>query len=338
MAEGWIWLAIALCLSQSAMLSGLNLAVFRLSRLHLETQAEAGDGDAQAVLALRRDGNFTLATILWGNVAVNVLLTLLADSILAGLTAFLFSTVVITLVAEIFPQAYFSQHALRIAAILSPVLRAYRVVLWPVAKPVGKMLDWMVGREPIPWLKEDELTALIEHHAQAATEVGKVEAKGAVNFLALDDLSVAEEGEPIAPDSIIELAFNDGVPVFPSIVRDIEDAFLRRIAAPAKKWMIVVDETGEPRRVFSAPDFLAGALFGGGEFDPQGLCHHPLVVRDGDVPLGRMLTRLTVEPEKHGDDVIDVDLMLVWTRTQRRIITGSDILGRLLRRIAGVKA
>ena len=34
------------------------------------------------------------------------------------------------------------------------------------------------------------------------------------------------------------------------------------------------------------------------------------------------------------DDVIDLDLILVWGR-QRRIITGADILGRLLRGIAG---
>ena len=306
MAENWIWLGIALCLSQSAMLSGLNLAVFRLSRLQLETQAEAGDADARAVLALRRDANFTLATVLWGNVAVNVLLTLLADSVLAGVAAFLFSTVVITLLAEILPQAYFSRHALRIAALLSPILRAYRVLLWPVAKPVGKMLDAMVGREAIPWLTENELTALIEHHARAATEVGKVEAKGAVNFLALDDIAVAREGEPIAPDSIVQLPFNDGIPAFPSVSRNTDDTFLRRIAASGKKWIVVVDQAGEPRRVFSALDFLSGALVGG-EFNPIAFCHHPLIVRDPDVPLGRMLTRLTVEPEKLGDDVIDVE-------------------------------
>ena len=45
---------------------------------------------------MRRDSNFLLTTILWGNVGVNVLLTLLSDSVLAGLAAFLFSTVVIT--------------------------------------------------------------------------------------------------------------------------------------------------------------------------------------------------------------------------------------------------
>jgi hypothetical protein len=34
--------------------------------------------------------------------------------------------------------------------------------------------------------------------------------------------------------------------------------------------------------------------------------------------------------------VIDEDLILVWTRTEKRIITGADILGRLLRGIARV--
>lgn len=44
--------------------------------------------------------------------------------------------------------------------------------------------------------------------------------------------------------------------------------------------------------------------------------------------------RLTVPSEKLGDDVIDEDLILVWEDNQRRIITGSDLLGRLLRKIA----
>jgi len=47
-----------------------------------------------------------------------------------------------------------------------------------------------------------------------------------------------------------------------------------------------------------------------------------------------VLSRLTVQPEKPGDDVIDKDIILVWVKGARRIITGSDLLGRLLRRIA----
>jgi CBS domain containing-hemolysin-like protein len=40
-----------------------------------------------------------------------VLLTLLSDSVLAGLGAFGFSAIVITIFGEIVPQAYFSRHA-----------------------------------------------------------------------------------------------------------------------------------------------------------------------------------------------------------------------------------
>ena len=131
------WVGIVLCISQAGMFSGLNLAIFSVSRLRLEVEAAGGSYDAARLLELRRDANLTLATILWGNVAVNVLLTLLSDSVLAGVSAFVFSTVVITLLGEIVPQAYFARHALRVAARLRPMLAFYRVLLYPVAKPTA---------------------------------------------------------------------------------------------------------------------------------------------------------------------------------------------------------
>jgi metal transporter CNNM len=100
------WLAIFLCLSQSAMLSGLNLGLFSLGKLELEVEAKKGNPGARRVLDLRRDANFALVTILWGNVGVNVLLALLSASVMTGVAAFLFSTVVITVFAEIIPQSY----------------------------------------------------------------------------------------------------------------------------------------------------------------------------------------------------------------------------------------
>ena len=50
-----IWTGILICLSQSAALSGLNLAVFSLSRLRLETASEKGDRNARRVLSLRQN-------------------------------------------------------------------------------------------------------------------------------------------------------------------------------------------------------------------------------------------------------------------------------------------
>ena len=130
-----IWAGIGVCLVHSGLFSGLNLALMGLGRLRLEAETRGGNGAAAAVLALRRDSNLLLTTLLWGNVGVNVLLTLLTDSVSTGLGAFLFSTFGITLFGEIVPQAYFSRNALRVGARLIPLVRFYQLVLYPIAKP-----------------------------------------------------------------------------------------------------------------------------------------------------------------------------------------------------------
>lgn len=336
MSEMLKWAGIAVCITQSATFSGLNLAVFSVSRLRLESAAEAGNAAARRVLALRRKANFTLVTILWGNVGINVALTLLAESLLAGLTAFLFSTVLITFGGEILPQAFFSRHALQVSAFFAPLLRMYQVLLWPVAWPTARLLDAWVGPEGIPWFGEAELQDMLRHHARSAdSEIGSLEAIGAVNFLALDDVLLKHEGEPLDPASIVPLPFRGDVPVFPSFARSADDPFLRQLAASGKKWLVLTDETGMPRFVVNCPRFLRDALFGPGEFRPTALCHRPLIVRDLNQPLGQVLGRLTVRPEHPGDDVIDEDLILCWTPAEKRIVTGADLLGRLLRGIAG---
>mgnify|MGYP002713256764 CR=1 FL=1 len=50
------WLGILFCISQSAMFSGLNLALLGISRLRLEVEAAAGSHAAKRILALQRAG------------------------------------------------------------------------------------------------------------------------------------------------------------------------------------------------------------------------------------------------------------------------------------------
>jgi len=109
--EAFIWILIAICVSQSAMFLGLNLAYFSMPKLRLEVELAKNNRQAFAIANLREDSNFLLATILWGNVGVNVLLTILSGSVLSGVLAFFFSTFVITICGEIMPQAYFSRNA-----------------------------------------------------------------------------------------------------------------------------------------------------------------------------------------------------------------------------------
>jgi hypothetical protein len=334
MNETFTWIGIAFCISQSAMFSGLNLAVFSVGRLRLQVAARHGDAQAIKVLRLRRDANFILATILWGNVGVNVLLTLLSNSVLAGVAAFTFSTFVITILGEIMPQAYFSRNALRMASVLAPALRFYQYLFYPVTRPTAWLLDRWLGPEATPYMREDHLREMIRQHIRPGEGgVDALEGIGAMNFLELDDHLVGHEGEIIAPDSILRLPCRDGHPVFPEVSADIRDPFLRELHKSEKAWVVLTDLDDNPCVVLDAEGALCAALFGKHPMNWYHYCHRPVMVTDPETPLGDVIGQLRVQPEHPSDDVIDFDVILLWGEKQKRIITGSDLLGRLLRGI-----
>jgi hypothetical protein len=170
------------------------------------------------------------------------------------------------------------------------------------------------------------------HMASDDAEVDHVEGSGALNFLAIDDLSVVHEGEAVDQESVIPLDMNaEGQPIFPRFEHAGHDPFLRRIERSAKKWIILTNDSGEPQLVMNSDSFLRHALFHQ-ETAPLAHCHRPIIVRDPLTPLGELLSQLKVDPQMPGDDVIDHDIILLWA-AERRVITGADILGRLMRGI-----
>ncbi len=329
---------IVLCFMQSAMFSGLTLGLFGLGRLQLEIRAESGDKAAIRVLALRKDANLLLTTLLWGNVSVNCLLTLLSDSIMTGVVAFVFSTVGITLFGEIVPQAYFSRNALQMGAFFAPVVRLYQKLFYILAKPSAMLLDWWLGPEGITYFQEKSFKIMLEKHMSAkSSDIGKTEGRGALNFLSLDDLKVSQEGEIVDPMSVIPLPSILDLPVFPEMERIPTDPFLQKIQISEKKWIILTDMEGHPKLVLDSDAFLRDALYKKEPFRPYAYCHRPHLVTDPNVNLGDLLPKLRVNPEHSEDDVIDHDLILYWRGDEHRIITGADLLGRLLRGIATVR-
>src|SRR6516162_807274 len=330
------WLGVAFCIMQSALFAGLNLAVFSISLLRLQIEADGGNRDAVRVLHVRKSANQVLATVIWGNVINNVLLTLLSNSVLTGFGAFVFSAVAITLLGEIFPQAYFSRNALAMTARFLPFLNFYRVLLYPLTKPTAMILDWWLGSEAIAYMREREIRHMIARHALAGGEISKLEATGAQNFLDLDDISVCDEGEEVHAQSILSLPLANQRCVLPKFDRVPGDPFLRQVDASGMRWVIVTDPAGEPAFVLDAHHFLRDALFDELDVNPNTYWHRPIIVRDPKARLGDVVPLLKVVPEDPNDDVIEHDLILVWHK-QRRIITGSDLLGRLLRGIATVE-
>lgn len=327
------WVAIALCISQSAIFSGLNIALFSLSRLQLEVESAKGNKAAKNVLALRNDSNFLLTTILWGNVGINVLLTLLSDSVLAGISAFMFSTIAITVIGEITPQAYFSRNALKMGSMLSPVIKFYQILFYPVAKPTALILDAWLGKEGITYLAESELSSIIRKHIEAEeTDINHVEGIGALNFFKLDKISVAEEGELIDPDSIIALPTKMDLPIIPDISSGPENEFLQLLNKSGHRWVVLTNEEGDPLVVVDSDAFLRDAFLAPEKFDPYKYCHRPTIITDDSTMLNNAIIKMKMSEsvEQSFDGVIERDVLLIWAEN-KRIITGADIFGLLLK-------
>ncbi|MCJ7802602.1 MAG: DUF21 domain-containing protein [Candidatus Marinimicrobia bacterium] len=335
MNEYIVWSGIAFCLSQSAIFSGLNLAFFSLTRLRLEIEAEtSATKGAKKVLAMRKDSNFLLTTILWGNVSINVLLTLLSGSIMAGVISFLFSSVFITLFGEIIPQAYFSRHALKMASLLSPVLKIYQIILYPVAKPCALLLDKWLGKESVQYFAENNIKLFIKKHMEGYdSEIDHVEGTGAINFFTLDDIKIVQEGEEINPDSIISLeAVGDEI-IFPKFQARVDDEFIRRLNKSGEKWIVFTNLNDEPIFTMEADEFFRSEIINNSGKGIMHYCHKPIVINHSTTNLGMAIMRLKKKIHIRSDSPIKNDVVLFWQKKNKRIITGADILGRLLKGI-----
>lgn len=330
------WAGIVFCLSQSAMFSGLNLAFFSISRMRLEAEAEQGKPEAKRILKLREDANFLLCTILWGNVSVNVMLALLSESVLAGVGSFIFSTVGITFFGEIGPQAYFSRHAMRMGALLAPVIRFYQILLFPFAKISALILDGWVGPEGPNFMRERDVEIILQKHIhEADSEIGAAEGRGALNFLDLDDRLISKEGRPLDPKTVFSFPTKLDLPVIPDLDSDEGREFLQALKGIDKKYIIITDDDTElPYLAIDAEAFIFAHFAEQKDLDVYRFAHRPVVVTDPDATVESVLDQFVVDAENKNDRVVDRDVILYWTPECRSILTGADILGRLLQGIA----
>lgn len=303
--------------------------------MRLEAEAEKGKESAKKILKLRQDSNLLLCTILWGNVSVNVLLALLTDSVLTGVASFTFSTVGITFFGEIVPQAYFSRNALRIGSKLVPAIRFYQILLFPVAKPCALILDGWIGPEGPTFYRERDIEIILEKHIREVdSEISANEGRGALNFLALDDIQVSQHGNQIKPSTIIKLPSRMDLPEFPDFDSEEGLSLLDQLRKNPAKWRVITDQEDYPLIVLDTPEFLSRFYAYDGKVDPYRFCHRPILVDDPDKTLDTVLGQFVVEADDSNDHVVDQDVVLYWTKDNKRIITGADIFGHLLRGIA----
>lgn len=332
--EIFIWLGILFCALKAATFSGLNLAYFSVPVLRLKILAEQKDPQALKILKLRSQPNFLLSTILWANVSYNVLLALLANSVMAGFTSFFFSTVVLTLVGEILPQATFSRQALKFGAFFAPMIRFYQIILYPIAKPSALALNYFLGQESPAYYSEKGLIALIEAHLKAhgPMDISVAEGRGAIEFLKLDDRLVKDVGSAISPSQTLECNFSQGRLLKIDFMVNKEDVFMARLLKCETEWMVLVDANQTPHLALDVNRFIKAAFSGQKNLKVRKFCVKPIVVEDPATKISTVLkhfvkkTQLNI-PDPHTDGAV----VIYWHRKTRKILTSDDLMALLLK-------
>ena len=159
--------AIAVCLILSGTFSGLNLGLMSLDQTELKIVINSGSekerGYANAIYPVRKHGNFLLCSILLGNVLVNNSLTIMLDSMIGeGIWAVVGATLAIVIFGEIIPQAICSRHGLAVGAHTILLTKFFMGLTAPLAWPLSKILDCVLGREVNTVYNRERLMELIK--------------------------------------------------------------------------------------------------------------------------------------------------------------------------------
>ncbi|XP_060824578.1 unextended protein isoform X1 [Bombus pascuorum] len=149
-----LWLSIVIifmCLTFSALFSGLNLGLMAMDRTELKILCNTGTEKekqyARTIQPVRNHGNYLLCSILFSNVLVNSIFTILLDDLTSGLVAVICSTLAIVIFGEISPQAICSRHGLCIGAKTIYITKLTMVLTFPMSYPISKLLDFLLGEE-----------------------------------------------------------------------------------------------------------------------------------------------------------------------------------------------
>lgn len=103
---------------------------------------------AEKIEPIRKNGHWLLSTLLLGNVVVNETLPILFHDIVGGgIAAVIISTGLVVLFGEIIPNAVCARHGLAIGARLAPLVKVCMWLMFPLAYPIAKLLDYILGTD-----------------------------------------------------------------------------------------------------------------------------------------------------------------------------------------------
>ncbi|XP_057950852.1 DUF21 domain-containing protein At5g52790 [Malania oleifera] len=179
--EPMFWVYLTTCLglvSFAGLTSGLALGLLSFTQVDLEVLIKAGQpqdrDNAAKILPIVKKEHLLLCTLLISKTLAMEALPIFLDRILPSWGAILMSVILVLAFGEILPQAACARYGLSFGAKLSILVRFLLLVLFPIAHPISKLLDWLLGKGHSVLLRRAELKTLVDLHGKESGRGGEL--------------------------------------------------------------------------------------------------------------------------------------------------------------------
>ncbi|KAL8250946.1 hypothetical protein R6Q59_034639 [Mikania micrantha] len=162
----------------AGMMSGLTLGLMSMSLVDLEVLAASGKPAdrlrASKIISVMKRHHLVLCTLLISNATAMEALPIFLNKLVPELGAIIISVTLILLFGEIIPQSICTRYGLVIGAAMTPLVRVLVWILFPVAYPISKVLDCILGKGHVSLFRRAELKTLVDFHGNKAGKGGSL--------------------------------------------------------------------------------------------------------------------------------------------------------------------
>ncbi|GMY27535.1 DUF21 domain-containing protein At4g14240-like [Fagus crenata] len=161
----------------AGIMSGLTLGLMSLGLVDLEILQRSGTNtekkQAAAILPVVKKQHQLLVTLLLCNACSMEALPIYLDKLFNQYLAIILSVTFVLAFGEVIPQAICTRYGLAVGANFVWLVRILMIICYPIAYPIGKILDWVLGHNEALF-RRAQLKALVSIHSQEAGKGGEL--------------------------------------------------------------------------------------------------------------------------------------------------------------------